>query len=101
MVDKPEKIPFTSVETLQSALAYLMSRHNMITSMHLQGCPACSALSVAQHLELLVAHPELNSSILRGTYSSLLTDWQGLAEHHERQAAVKYQSENRQHLQLH
>jgi hypothetical protein len=95
------KLPYTPVETLQSALAYLMSRHNMIMAFQLQGCPACSAMSIAQHLELLIDHPELNSTILRGTYNSLLADWQGLAEHHEQQAAMQQLNKNRQYLQIH
>lgn len=96
-----EKTPYTPVETLQSALAYLMSRHNMMTAFQLQGCPACSAMSVAQHLKLLIQHPDLNSVVLQGTYRSLLADWEGLAVHHEQQAVMKYQAENREHLQIH
>ncbi len=96
-----DQVPYAPVEALQSALAYLMSRHTMITTMQLQGCAACSALSVSQHLEMLIQHPELESSILRGTYNSLLPDWQGLAQHHEQQAAIKYQGDNREQLQIH
>ena len=96
-----KQVPYAPVETLQSALAYLMSRHNMITTLQLQGCPACSAISVSQHLDMLIHHPELNSTVLRGTYNSLLADWQGLAQHHEQQAAIKHQSDNREQIQIH
>lgn len=96
-----EKLPSVPVETLQSALAYLMSRHTMITCQHIEGCPACSALSIAQHLQLLLHHPDLNSHALQSTYASLLPDWQGLAVHHEQQAAMKHQSENRTQLRVH
>lgn len=96
-----EKLPFVPVETLQSALAYLMSRHTMITGQHIKGCPACSALSVARHLQMLLNHPQLNSPSLHDMYSSLLPDWQGLAVHHEQQTAMRYQSENRTQIQVH
>ena len=91
----------TSMETLQSALAYLLSRHSMIMSRQQEGCAACSALSITQHLELLVDHPDLTHRVLHNTYQHLLNDWRIQAESMEQQSAMRYKTKNQQTLQIH
>lgn len=61
----PCKQPVTPVDVLQSALTYLLSRHSMIISQQDKGCAACSALTITQHLQLLLDHPNLPSGALK------------------------------------
>lgn len=75
----------SSLETLQSGLAYLTTRYGMTTSLQLQYCPACTAMTVADHLQRLLEHPYVQSSdVLNSTYRGLLHHWETLVEHHER-----------------
>lgn len=74
-----------SLEMLQSALAYLTTRYSMTTSLQLQHCPACTAMTVADHLQRLLDHPHVQGSdVLNNTYRGLLQHWETLVEHHER-----------------
>lgn len=75
----------SSLETLQSALAYLTTRYSMTASLQLQHCPACTAMTVADHLQRLLDHPQVQGSdVLNNTYRGLLHHWEALVEHHER-----------------
>jgi len=76
--------PNAGFHTLQSALAYLMTRYGMITSLNLQHCPACCALTIVQHLNMLLERPQVQASkSLRNTYQGLLNDWESLGRHQE------------------
>lgn len=73
----------TSIENLQSALAYITTRYSMTVSLNLQHCPACTALTVIDHLERLLDHPDVQGSdVLRNTYRGLLSHWAALSDHH-------------------
>lgn len=73
----------SSLETLQSALAYVTTRYSMTVSLQLQHCPACTALTVVDHLEQLLDHPGVqDSSVLNSTYRGLLSHWEALSDHH-------------------
>lgn len=81
MTDTQELTP---VATLQSALAYVMTQYSMITAFRLNECSACCALTVTQHIRMLLAHPEVQSSdTLNHTYRRLLAEWDAIADHEE------------------
>ncbi|PID46845.1 MAG: hypothetical protein CSB47_01800 [Proteobacteria bacterium] len=73
-----------SVTTLQSSLTYLMTSYSKIVSFELPHCPACCALTVIEHLKMLLNHGEVQrSQVLCATYQRLLTEWEMLSEHQE------------------
>ena len=72
------------IEKLQSALAYLMTRYSSIITLDLPECPACCALTIVQQLNVILAHPEVQSSrSLRDTYLQLHKNWEILGSHQE------------------
>lgn len=82
---------------LQVALGYLMTRYSMTVSLQLQSCPGCAAKAVANHLALLLEHPETQASpALRSAYAGLRVDWDGLSEHHAQHQAMMQRMEQPQ-----
>lgn len=89
----------SSLETLQSGLAYLTTRYSMTTSLQLQHCPGCTAMTVTDHLQRLLDHPQVQgSNILNSTYRGLLQHWETLVEHHERNPQQVFSSHETRQL---
>ncbi|PWQ95186.1 hypothetical protein DKT75_12615 [Leucothrix arctica] len=74
----------TPVEQLQTTLTYLMTRYSSIITFKLPDCAACFAVTIVEHLNLILAHPKVSSSsTLRDTYMQLQMNWELLASHAE------------------
>lgn len=90
-----------SIETMQSDLAYLMTRYSMTSGLKLKRCPSCAALAVVHHLQLLLEHPGVaSSSTLNNAYLGLYDDWAALAQRHEQETAQR-QLNNVSNTRLH
>lgn len=64
------------LHTLLAASSYLMTRHT------LRGC-ADTAAGVVHHLEMLLAHPEVQAStVAQCAYRGLLREWRGILTRH-------------------
>lgn len=70
------------LHTLLAASSYLMTRYT------LRGC-ADTAAGVVHHLEMLLAHPEVQtSSVAQCAYCGLLREWRAILNRHRGRPAV-------------
>lgn len=64
------------LHTLLAALAYLMTRHTVRNSVD-------TATGIVHHLEMLLAHPEVQtSSVAQCAYRGLLHEWRNILGRH-------------------
>lgn len=74
------------LHTLLAATTYLMTRYGLQRGTENLTCASMSAAEgIKQHLEMLLAHPDIQASpTARSAYQGLLWEWSGiLARHHQ------------------